>query len=830
MPTGTVAGAAFLATVSATDTYGNPITGYTGTVHFESSDLQALLPADYTFTAADKGTHSFLITLETAGSESVTVSDLSNSNLSSSWNESVASGATAALQMTAYPDTTAGTAHTFTITATDAYGNTSVSYTGTVSFSSSDALAGLPANYTFVAADAGVHTFTATLKTAGFQSLTVQDSANDLNTGQPVIVVSAAAASALVLSGWSNSATAGVAVPFAISAIDAFGNPVSAFSDTVHFTSSDARATLPADYAYSTADNGSHQFSATPMTAGTQTLTVTDTSVRSVAGVQVSILVNAGAAAKFVITVPTGTVAGAALSSIVKAYDVAGNAASNYTGTIHFSSTDPKAVLPADYTFLASDQGSKTLGGVVLKTVGTWSLTVTDVANAALTGSQNNIAVSPSTAASLMAGNYPAQATAGVASSITLTVLDAYGNVATGFVGTVHFSSTDKQAVLPSNYTFAVADQGVKTVQATLDTAGPQTVTIATVAAPTMTVTTGPISVSAAALANLVFLQQPTTGASGAALKPAVTVELLDAYGNIELGNASQVTLALVSSANAATLGGATGVAAINGVATFSNLIVGGSGIGLTLQASASGVASVASTRFNSVLLSNILPVVVASQIYGPKPNASAQEAFVKGIYRTLLGRDADPTGLSYWVGILNGGSARSTLVTAFWNSPENRGREVDTYYQVYLGRSADPGGRSYWVSQLQGGTDETAIVLSFLLSAEELSAPNNVFVQRLYQGALGRGASASEISYWVGQLTQGTTRQQVANSFVFSSEAAGVAVDSFYEAYLQRSSDPDGRAYWVGQISDRQASYASLAITLLESDEFFKNAAANVP
>jgi hypothetical protein len=178
----------------------------------------------------------------------------------------------------------------------------------------------------------------------------------------------------------------------------------------------------------------------------------------------------------------------------------------------------------------------------------------------------------------------------------------------------------------------------------------------------------------------------------------------------------------------------------------------------------------------------------------------------------------------------LGGGAARSSIVTAFWNSSENRGREVDAYYRAYLGRNADPGGRTFWVNQLQGGADETAIVLSFLLSAESLSAPNNVFVQRLYQGALGRGATTNEVNYWVGQLLQGQTRQQIANSFVFSSEAAGVAVDSFYAAYFQRSSDPGGRAYWVGQISGRKSSYASLAMSLLESDEFFKNAAANVP
>ena len=104
------------------------------------------------------------------------------------------------------------------------------------------------------------------------------------------------------------------------------------------------------------------------------------------------------------------------------------------------------------------------------------------------------------------------------------------------------------------------------------------------------------------------------------------------------------------------------------------------------------------------------------------------------------------------------------------------------------------------------------------------------MFVQRLYQGALGRGASASEVSFWTGQLAQGQTRQQVANSFIYSSEAAELAVDSFYEAYFQRVSDTAGRDFWAGQISGRTTTYASLAIALLESDEFFNKAAANVP
>src|SRR5262245_63239023 len=73
--TSTTAGMARSVTVSAFDVAGNPDPTYTGTVHFTSSDYQADLPADYTFTAADHGTYTFSVTLKTAGDQSLTVAD-----------------------------------------------------------------------------------------------------------------------------------------------------------------------------------------------------------------------------------------------------------------------------------------------------------------------------------------------------------------------------------------------------------------------------------------------------------------------------------------------------------------------------------------------------------------------------------------------------------------------------------------------------------------------------------------------------------------------------------------------------------------------------------
>jgi hypothetical protein len=61
--------------VTAVDAYGNRVSGYTGTVHFTSSDAKAKLPADYKFTAADADTHVFSVTLKTKGTQWVRATD-----------------------------------------------------------------------------------------------------------------------------------------------------------------------------------------------------------------------------------------------------------------------------------------------------------------------------------------------------------------------------------------------------------------------------------------------------------------------------------------------------------------------------------------------------------------------------------------------------------------------------------------------------------------------------------------------------------------------------------------------------------------------------------
>jgi hypothetical protein len=199
------------------------------------------------------------------------------------------------LTVSGYPSpTTAGVSHTFTVRAKDAYGNIATGYTGTVTFTSSDPQAVLPANYTFVSGDHGVHTFSATLKTAGTQSITATDTVTSSITGtQSGITVNAAAASILVVTGFPSPIAHGTSGTFTVTVEDAYGNVATGYHGTVKFSSSDTAASLPANYTFTSTDAGVHTFTATLNTVGTQSITATDTVTSSITGTQSGISVTA---------------------------------------------------------------------------------------------------------------------------------------------------------------------------------------------------------------------------------------------------------------------------------------------------------------------------------------------------------------------------------------------------------------------------------------------------------------------------------------------------------------------------------------------------------
>jgi hypothetical protein len=250
-----------------------------------------------------------------------------------------------------------------------------------------------------------------------------------------------------------SSATGGQPFTVTVAAVDSAGNIVPSYNGTVHFASSDTAAgvSLPGD---SRLTNGQGSFSVTLQTTGSQTLTVSDAAKALSTTVTVTI-VRPTAASKFLVAAPASATAGQSFTVTVTAVDALGNTVPTYGGTVHFSSSDTSSgvVLPAD-SKLTNGRGSF---AVTLIKVGSQSVTATDTVNP-ITGSAT-VQVAGA-AATRMTVAAPASAVAGSPVTVTVTLFDQYGNLATGYTGTVNFWSNDNLATLPANYAFATADAG----------------------------------------------------------------------------------------------------------------------------------------------------------------------------------------------------------------------------------------------------------------------------------------------------------------------------------------------------------------------------------
>jgi hypothetical protein len=412
------------------------------------------------------------------------------------------------LSVSAPAASTAGKPLNFTVTALDASNQVASSYAGTVQFTSSDGQAVFPTNHSTLSNGTG--TFSVTLRSTGSQTITATDTANTSLTGASGAIGVSGAATHFSITAPAK-ATAGTAIVIAVAARDASNGIVYAYSGTVHFTSSDGQAALPSD---SQMPNGNLTFPVTLNTVGTQTITATDTASSSITGTSVGISVS-GAATHFSLSDPAIVEAGTAFTFTVTALNASNNVAVNYLGTVHFTSSDGQAVLPSDST-LANGTGAFQ---ATMKTMGSQTITATDTVMTSITGKSSPISVLGATHFSVTA---PAKASVGSAFDITVTALDAANNVATGYSGTVHFTSTDGHADLPGNSTLA---NGIATLPVGLKTVGAQTITATDMVSASITGASNSINVRAAAATNPVpFINQPLSPNAAVPGGPSLTL------------------------------------------------------------------------------------------------------------------------------------------------------------------------------------------------------------------------------------------------------------------------------------------------------------------
>ena len=304
-----------------------------------------------------------------------------------------------------------------------------------------------------------------TFKTPGVQTLTLTDLLNSSITSSVSVLVGPAQ---LEVSGLLYQA-AGLAQAVTVKALDTLGAVVSGYLGTVHLTSSDAAAVLPADYTFTAGDAGVHSFTLTLKTTSTtaQSVSVVDTAGPALGGD------GAIGGSQSVLVGPVGyqissfayQAAGSSQGYYAYALDINGNHTLFNDGVI-VTSSDPLSLHAGTLPGVGFLFGNLSFGsGVTFKTPGVQTLTLTDLLNSSITSSVS-VLVGPAQ----LAVSAPFAAIQGISTNLTVRALDTVGAVVIGYMGTVHFASGDTASVLPVDYTFTAADHGVHTFSTTFNT------------------------------------------------------------------------------------------------------------------------------------------------------------------------------------------------------------------------------------------------------------------------------------------------------------------------------------------------------------------------
>ncbi|PYO45106.1 MAG: hemagglutinin, partial [Gemmatimonadetes bacterium] len=638
-PTTTVAGAPIspAVRVTALDAAGNPVSSFTGTVTVALGNNPggSTLSGTTTLTAVGGvATFGDLNLDKTAPGYWLTATATGLSTATSASFNIIAGGATQLVFGTEPVTTVAG--HQITpavkVRALDAMGNLVPGFTANVTMAlGNNPGGGTLGGTTQVAAVGGVATFgdLSVNRTGTGYTLTASAGGFSPVTSQP-FDITPGAASQLAFTVQPSNTVAGqqIAPAVQVTALDAAGNPVPTFAGNVTVTlgNNPGGSTLSGTTAVA-AVNGVASFGSLTLDKTSSGYGLTATAAGLSSTTSSSFTITAGTATQLVFgTPPSTTIAGHQISPAVKvrALDALGNLVPGFTGSVSVAlGANPGGGTLSGTTPVAAVGGVATFFDLSINKTGTgYTLTASASGFAPVTSTAFDI--TPGTATQLTFTQQPTNTVAGapITPAVQVTALDAAGNPVPSFTGTVTAALGNNPGGSTLGGTTAVAAVGgVATFSTlTLDKTAPGywlTVT----ATGLSTATSSSFNVTAGTATQLVYSTEPSPTVAGHQISPAVKVRAVDALGNLVSGFTGSVSVALGSDPGGSTLSGTTPVAAVGGVATFSDLSLNKTGTGYTLAASASGFAPVTSTAFD------ITPGTATQLVFTVQPSTTVAGA-----------------------------------------------------------------------------------------------------------------------------------------------------------------------------------------------------------
>ena len=435
----------------------------------------------------------------------------------------------------------------------------------------------------------------------------------------------------------ATTTTAGSAITVTVTALDAGNFRAGGYSGTVQITSTDGQAVLPGN---STLTNGLGTFTVTLKTAGSKTITATDTS----SGITGSATVMVSAAAPAQITVASGAGQAATVNTsfasplVATVLDPYNNPVSGVSVTFAAPGSGASGTFPGGATLTTGVNGQVSDAIMANTTAGAYSVTATATGvSTPASFSLSNTAGAAASVTVASGANQSATVNTTFSSALVVLVADQYGNPVSGVNVTFAAPGSGAGATFPSGATAATGSNGQasETVKANT-TAGAYTISASVSGVST------PASFSLSNTAGTANSITVTAGSSqfttvntlfGNALVAMVT----DQYGNPVSG--VSVTFAAPGSGASATFpNGATATTAGNGQVSDSvkaNTVAGM----YSVTATASGV----STPATFTLINTAGAASTISAASGAGQSATVNSSFASGLTATVTDQYGNP-------------------------------------------------------------------------------------------------------------------------------------------------------------------------------------------
>jgi hypothetical protein len=204
--------------------------------------------------------------------------------------------------------------------------------------------------------------------------------------------------------------------------------------------------------------------------------------------------------------------------------------------------------------------------------------------------------------------------------------------------------------------------------------------------------------------------------------------------------------------------------------------------------------------------------------------NLSPNQRFVSEVFQALLGRDADAESLSALAGALDQGFSRLQFVLSVEHSPEYYAHTVDAMYRSILGRPADPTGLQGGALFLAAGGSQDelrAILYGSPEYLQKVGGTNDDFLAIMFPDITGQPLDATTQALFKTQLAAGVSRTTLALDLLRTPAARGAQVNQFFADFLNRQPGPWELGLHAGYIQATGAPELDLAV-ILASDEFF--------